>query len=42
MCVQEQCLQDVADLFRALDHLLRDVDPEGVCRVVDFCEDPSR
>lgn len=28
----------MANLFAALDNLLHDVDPEGVCRVVDFCE----
>lgn len=27
----------MADLFRALDHLLHDVDPEGVCQVAEFC-----
>ncbi|KAL4451414.1 hypothetical protein ABPG77_009486 [Micractinium sp. CCAP 211/92] len=32
-----RCLQDVADLFRALDNLLHDVDPEGVCEVAEFC-----
>ncbi|KAL4420667.1 hypothetical protein ABPG75_010323 [Micractinium tetrahymenae] len=32
-----RCLQDVADLFRALDHLLHDVDPEGVCEMAEFC-----
>jgi hypothetical protein len=36
--VQERCLQDVANLFAALDNLLHDVDPEGVCRVADFCD----
>lgn len=36
-CWQARCLTDVADLFRALDHLLHDVDPEGVCQVAEFC-----
>ncbi|PSC71700.1 proactivator polypeptide-like [Micractinium conductrix] len=32
-----RCLQDVASLFSALDNLLHDVDPEGVCQVAEFC-----
>lgn len=34
---QAKCQQDVADLSRALDSLMGDVDPQGICQLVEFC-----
>ncbi|KAL4855593.1 putative sodium-coupled neutral amino acid transporter 7 [Chlorella vulgaris] len=35
---KQRCLLDVTNLFAALDNLLHDVNPEGVCRVFAFCD----
>ncbi len=35
--LQALCHQHVVEFFRALDNLMRDIDPEGVCRLVFFC-----
>lgn len=34
---QDRCEEDVTNLFAALDNLLKDVDPEVVCKMADFC-----
>ena len=37
MVLQARCHAHVVALFRALDDLMHDVDPEGVCQLALFC-----
>ena len=40
--MQAKCRSDVEQLFQSVDNLLRDVDPEAACELLQFCgEDPG-